>query len=97
MNPGIPLPNDDLMAGALEHLACYLQTGRIRSGRRAALLLSRLAQATEANEAIREQCLRLGDVLDDLLPQVDPAHAREPVRPAAGPPWLVWETVAEAA
>lgn len=92
-----PDPCGDLMAGALEHLACYLQTGRVRSGRRAAMLLARIAQAPEAGEAVRDQCQHLGDVIDDLLPRPAPAPARGPLRPPAGRPWLVWETLEEVA
>ena len=35
----------DLMAGVIEHLACFIQSGRPRSAKLATLLLDRLAQA----------------------------------------------------
>jgi len=57
------------------------------------MLLDCLAQSAEVSENVRDQCLRLGEVLDDLLPQDAPTPARPSVRPLAGQPWLVWQTV----
>jgi len=93
MHSSVQYPNDVLLAGALEHLACYLLTGRTRAARRACMLLECLAQSAEVSENVRDQCLRLGEILDNLLPQHAPTPARPSVRPLAGQPWLVWQTV----
>ena len=93
MHSSVQHPNDVLLAGALEHLACYLLTGRTRAARRACMLLECLAQSAEVSENVRDQCLRLGEILDDLLPQQAPAPARPQVQPLVGQPWLIWQTV----
>ena len=93
MQSSIQHPDDALLAGALEHLAGYLLSGRTRAARRACMLLDCLAQSAEVSETVRDQCLRLGEVLDDLLPQDAPTPVPPPVGPLAGQPWLVWQTV----
>ena len=93
MHSSVQYPNDVLLAGALEHLACYLLTGRTRAARRACMLLECLAQSAEVSENVRDQCLRLGEILDDLLPQQAPTSARPQVQPLVGQPWLVWQTL----
>lgn len=43
---------DSLMAGLLEHMACYLQTGRIRSIHQARVLLERIATHPSASHEL---------------------------------------------
>lgn len=86
----------DLMAGIIEHMACYIQTGRPRSAHLAALLLHRLARDAEADDTARERCRELGESLDDHARQ----NARAPMAFSAARrpgPWLTWENLSEAA
>jgi hypothetical protein len=55
----------DLMAAVIEHLACYIQTGRPRSARLAMLVLDRLAVDADTDDPLREHCRQLSEVLED--------------------------------
>jgi len=84
---------DSLLAGLLEHMACYLQTGRIRSAHQARLLLDRIATHPSASDDLRERGRHLSEVLEDSL-----AFSCEPGACKAEPrPWLTWEWLEEAA
>jgi hypothetical protein len=86
----------DLMAAVIEHLACYIQTGRPRSARLARLLLDRLAGDDDTEDPLRERCLQLSEVLEDR--DEDP-QARSAASPRARrqSPWLTRECLGEAA
>lgn len=84
----------DLMAAVIEHLACYLQTGRPRSAHLAKLLLERLAADAE-NEALGECCQQLSEILEDS--GEEPAPRNAPLRKHGPAPWLTWECLGEAA
>ncbi|MBM4180203.1 MAG: hypothetical protein FJ209_01435 [Betaproteobacteria bacterium] len=88
----------DLMAAVLEHLACYMQTGRPRSAHLASLLLGHMAHDPAVDAELGERCRLLVEVLESL----ETRDAR--VRPAPAPrlqarraPWLIWECLGEAA
>lgn len=95
-----------LIAGVMEHLACFLQTGRPRSAHLALMLLDRLARDAESDvdTALAEHCRHLRDVLEDRLaahaspPQPVPEKTRVAVA-ANGKraPWLTWENLSEVA
>ena len=88
----------DLMAAVLEHLACYMQTGRPRSAHLATLLLGRMAHDPEVEADLGERCRLLVEVLENLETRdtrvrlVPSMHAK--ARPA---PWLTWECLEQAA
>jgi hypothetical protein len=82
----------DLMAGVIEHLACYIQTGRPRSAHLAALLLDRLAQDSETDSSLGEHCKALGEVLIDRPYRATPLLEIQPARP-----WLTWDRISEPA
>jgi len=82
----------DLMAGIIEHLACYIQSERPRSAHLAALLLDRLAQDHAIDDPLRERCRELGEVLDDRVR----GGLTLPGDRRAGPR-LSWENLTEAA
>jgi hypothetical protein len=84
----------DLMAGIIEHLACYIQSGRPRSAHLAALLLDRLAGDAALDDALREHCKSLVDVLIEQPGRPAGACDRAPDLPSR--PWLVWERIEEA-
>ncbi len=77
-----------LVAGVLEHLACYLQTGRTRSARQAMVLLGRLSGDAEAEPCLREHGGRLAEVLEDRLAALPSSGPQEAVR---ANPRLAWE------
>ena len=82
----------DLMAGIIEHLACYIQSGRARSANHAALLLEQLAQDGGIEESLRQRCQQLGEVLDDA------AHHDSAMPGVRVKPYLIsWEDRLEAA
>ena len=95
----------NLIAGALEHLACHVQTGRAKSALLAAMLLDHLARDPDVTVALRLRAQHLRDVLEDRLPElpVSPPPTRAPAgdgdapprRPPRGPaaPWLTWENL----
>lgn len=84
---------DKLLAGVLEHLACYLQTGGVRSAHQAGLLLEHLAAHPVASDELRERVRRLQDVLEEGLEfSAPPARARVPAAP-----WLTWRWLEDAA
>ncbi len=66
-----------LLVGALEHLSCFLQSGRARSAHAAIVLLERLSWDPDANVALRDRCRALSDVLDDILGMPAVASRRE--------------------
>jgi hypothetical protein len=86
----------DLMTAVIEHLACYIQTGRPRSARLAILLLDRLARDGGTDDTLRERCHQLSEVLEgrEEEPQVRPASSPHALRQS---PWLTWEYLGEAA
>lgn len=91
----------DLMAAVIEHLACYIQSGRPRSAHLARLLLDRLALSAGADEKLREHCWQLCEVLEDR-DGFGLDHAQTAIRPAIQPaprarPWLTWRYEGEAA
>lgn len=85
----------DLMAAVIEHLACYIQSGRPRSAHLAMLLLDRLAGDGAADARLRERCRQLSDVLEDRgeTPPIPVAAPASPLRK----PSLTWESLGEAA
>lgn len=88
----------DLMAAVLEHLACYMQTGRPRSAHLASLLLARIADEPDVDADLRERCRLLDEVLESL--ETRDARVRlVPSMPASArpTPWLTWECLGEAA
>ncbi len=89
----------DLMAAVIEHLACYIQSGRPRSAHLATLLLDRLAGDAAADPRLRERCRQLSEVLEHRGEAL-PGPATGPATIAAAPrrqPWLTWECQGEAA
>lgn len=70
-SPAMPeaLLNGQLLAGLLEHLACYIQTGRPKSAHLASMLLERLATDPTTRAELGEYSQHLGDVLADRLRQ----------------------------
>lgn len=52
-----------LIAGVMEHVACYLQSGSGRAAHRAVLLLERLALDSDVDEAMREHAQDLADAI----------------------------------
>lgn len=56
-----------LIAGVLEHLACYLQTGSVQAAHRAALLLGRIARDADIDERVREHGRALADTIEAAL------------------------------
>ncbi len=86
----------DLMTALIEHLACYIQTGRPRSARLAILLLDRLARDGGTDDGLRERCHQLGEVLEgrEEEPQARPAASQRALRLS---PWLTREYPGEAA
>jgi hypothetical protein len=83
----------DLMAGIIEHLACYIQSGRPRSAHLAALLLDRLARDNALDESLRDQCKSLIDVLIEQPGR--PSAVLDRLTQAPARPWLVWERIEE--
>gem|GEM_PF-2234099 len=59
--------SDGLMAGLLEHMACFLLTGRPRSIHQARLLLNHIATHPAASRDLRESGRYLSEVLEDHL------------------------------
>jgi len=86
----------DLMAAVLEHLACYIQTGRPRSAHLASLLLGRMAHDPEVDADLGERCRLLVEVLENL--ETRDTRVRLAPRATARPaPWLTWECLEQAA
>jgi len=56
-----------LVAGVLEHFACYLKTGSRQAVHRAVLLLERLVLDPEADEGIREHGRELAETIEIAL------------------------------
>lgn len=83
---------DSLLAGLLEHMACYLQTGRARSIHQARVLLDRIATHPSASHELRECGRHLSEVLEDSLAH----HCEAGASPADLRPWLArtWLEVA---
>jgi len=65
-NPGEEALHN-LIAGALEHLACHLQSGRPRSAMLSAMLLDRLARDTQISAALSQHARHLCEVLESKL------------------------------
>jgi hypothetical protein len=55
-----------LIAGVLEHFACYLQTGSVQAAQRAVLLLERLALDPDVDGDVREHGRALAETLSDM-------------------------------
>lgn len=55
-----------LIAGVLEHFACYLQTGSLQAAHRAVLLLERLALDPDVDGAVREHGRTLAETISDI-------------------------------
>ncbi len=88
----------DLMAAVLEHLACYLQTGRPRSAHLASLLLARIAVEPDVDAELRERCRLLLEVLESFETRDARICQAPSLRVSARPaPWLTWECLGEAA
>jgi len=88
----------DLMAAVLEHLACYMQTGRPRSAHLATLLLARMAHDPEVDVELGERCRLLVEVLDNLETRDTRVRLVPSMRATARPaPWLTWECLEQAA
>lgn len=86
----------DLMAGVIEHLACFIQSGRPRSAKLATLLLDRLAQEGACDAALGERCRQLIEVLEGRGDEPSGIPGAAPARPRQTP-WLTWECLGEAA
>lgn len=87
-----------LIAAALEHLACYLQSGRPRSAHLTALLFAHLALDTGVDAELRERCRLLVEVLENQATHEEPLPRAAATRVLArGRPWLTWERLGEAA
>ncbi len=56
-----------LIAGVLEHFACYLQTGSVQAAHRAVLLLERLALDPDVDEGVREHGEELAEAIHRSL------------------------------
>ena len=52
-----------LVAGVLEHIACYMRSGSVQAAHRAVLLLERLARDPVVDEAVRERGRELSDTI----------------------------------
>jgi len=61
-----PVPAS-LLVGVLEHLSCFLQSGRARSAHAVIILLERLSRDPDASAPLRDQYRALSDVLGDIL------------------------------
>lgn len=88
-----------LQAGLIEHLTCYVFTGRLCSLRRAARLAAELAGSDALSEATRGHWQGLAAALEDMLPAPAEDKPGAGIAPAPAPararrqPWLVWESV----
>lgn len=56
-----------LIAGALKHFACYVQTGSVQAAHRAVLLLERLALDPDVDEGVREHGRELAETIEAAL------------------------------
>ena len=56
-----------LIAGVMEHFACYLQTGSAQAGHRAVLLLERLALDPDVDDGVREHSEELAAAIHRVL------------------------------
>lgn len=56
-----------LLAGVMEHLACYLQTARTQSAHQALILLRGVTGAEDVDPLLAEHCQHLHEVLGDRL------------------------------
>ena len=56
-----------LIAGVLEHFACYLQTGSVQAAHRAALLLERLALDPDVDNGVRKHGEELAQAILKML------------------------------
>jgi hypothetical protein len=56
-----------LIAGVLEHFACYLKTGSKQAAHRAVLLLERLALDPDADAGVREYGQELAETIEAAL------------------------------
>ena len=56
-----------LLAGVMEHLACYLQTGRAQSAHQALILLTGVTGAEDVAPLLAEHCQHLHEVIGDRL------------------------------
>lgn len=52
-----------LIAGVMEHVACYLQSGSAQAAHRAVLLLQRLALDSETDQALRAHAEDLAEAI----------------------------------
>lgn len=91
-----------LQAGLIEHLTCYVFTGRRCAVLRAARLAAELAELGELTPAQRTRWLELAEALEGMrtepLSSVQRPRSQHPAgsvgrRPQ---PWLVWERSEEA-
>lgn len=88
----------DLMAAVLEHLACYMQTGRPRSAHLAGLLLGRMAHDPDVDADLGARCRLLMEVLEGLETRDTRVRLAPSMRASARPaPWLTWECLEDAA
>ncbi len=55
-----------LIAGVMEHVACYLQCGSVQAAHRAVLLLERLALDSDVDAAVREHAQDLAEAIHHL-------------------------------
>jgi len=103
---------DSLMAGLLEHVACYLQTGQMRSAHQARLILECLATHPLASTDLRERGERLADVLEVscstapvrvsakgvVIPRTPGlSGSMRGLQGLESRPWLTWEWAGDAA
>lgn len=56
-----------LIAGVLDHFACYLQTGSAQAGHRAVLLLERLALDPDVDDGLCEHGQELAEAIHRML------------------------------
>lgn len=56
-----------LLAGLMEHLACYLQTGRTQSAHQALILLAGVTEREDIDPLLVEHCQHLHEVIGDKL------------------------------
>ena len=56
-----------LIAGVLEHVACFLQSGSAQAAHRAALLLERLALDPDVDDGVREHGEELAEAIHRTL------------------------------